>query len=732
MQRQRLQLALEALSASTWRRLEEFASEFLVSDFPDLRTMASPAGDGGRDAEIFTFEDDPSHVLQYSVADDWNAKIRATVKRINETNPAVQVLTYVTNAQIGADGDELKAELRRVHEIHIDYRDKSYFLDRFRSSYATERASEALATDLVDPLLAQAGVVNRRISVLSGEEARAALVVLSLQLKDDAQDKGLTKLSFEALVRSTLLHTSSENRMTRKELFSRIYALLPYDSTAHTDDLISSAIERLKKKVIRQHTKEDEYCLTYEEHSRVSKYKNELEISETELQLEIQNVIKSSAVGTNVDHELTAISLRARRILEKVLYHHAESFACAVVADTMAKFAGVRVQEIVMEDLTSTRTEKGSQESNPDLLAAIIREVLVSNSEQIQIYLRELSDAYTLMAFLRATPDVQSAIKKIFSHGEIFLDTTVLLPVIAEELLADGEGDFQRILAAASAAGIGFHVTYGVLEELSSHIIRGLAYARGSYSVWEGSIPFIFEVYVRAGNDPARFGRWIENFMGETRPAEDLGIYLKERFGVQPTSLEDEVAKAPAELRHAVDEIWQKIHEQRRDKPGAGFVDPMTIIRLAKHDTENYVGVIQKRRTEASSPLGYSAWWLTFDRLASKVADRLRSEYGIRPPQSPILSMDFLAQCLSVGSIRPKVSKVASKALPLMIEPRNVSFLTKELIEEAKTIRKQMEGTPEHVIARNVRDHLDKARQQMGPIAARGVDTFYDELAKEF
>jgi hypothetical protein len=733
MTSQRIQLALEQLSASNWQRLETFASEFLISEFPDLRTSASPSGDGGRDAEIITFKDDPIHVLQYSVTPKWPSKIRDTAKRLKKTNPQAQILTYVTNVQLGADADEIKNELKREYKLFLDVRDKGYFLERFRSTPATEKASEALAADLVDPLLAEAGVIEKASGVLTGEESRAALVLLSLQLKDDTQEKGLTKLSFEALVRSVLMDTDADHRMAKAELFAKVRALVPQDPTQHVDQLIDSAITRLKKRVLRHYPKEDEYCLTHDESVRVSAYRSDLAVGEAELQLEIQHIVQAVTTIDELNEEVRALAVRTRRILEHVLYSRAELFAGAVLAGTMAKFASVRIQEVVLNDQSQHQPTKGTREADPDLVTALIREVLMGKSAQIQTYLRDLANAYTLMAFLRTTPDVQSAIKKIFSHGEIYLDTTVLLPLLAEELLGHGEGEFQRIVQIATEAGIEFFVTDGVLEELASHLQRGLAYFRNTYANWEGGIPFIFEAYVRAGADPGFFSHWIENFMGDSRPIDDLGVYLQEKFGVTRTSLEAEMLKAPAELRQAVDQIWSAIHEKRRERRGnQTALDPLTIIRLAKHDTENYVGVVQKRHNETVSPLGFSAWWLTFDRLALTVADTLRTKFGITPPASPILSLDFLAQCLALGSIRSKIPKGAAQSLPMMIEPRTVSFLTKDLLDEAQIIRKEMEGTPEHVISRRVRDYLDEARQRMGPMATRGVETFYDELPTEF
>lgn len=54
MNRKLFELALERLRPSDWEHFEELSSAFLASDFPSLRTMASPSGDGGRDSELFS------------------------------------------------------------------------------------------------------------------------------------------------------------------------------------------------------------------------------------------------------------------------------------------------------------------------------------------------------------------------------------------------------------------------------------------------------------------------------------------------------------------------------------------------------------------------------------------------------------------------------------------------------------------------------------------------------
>src|SRR5215472_7096649 len=97
----RLALALERMSSGDWLDFERFAAEFIAPEFPSLRTTASPHGDRGRDGQMYVVEEDPNTVVQYSVAQDWAAKIRATVNRLKETMPSTRTLIYATNQIIG-------------------------------------------------------------------------------------------------------------------------------------------------------------------------------------------------------------------------------------------------------------------------------------------------------------------------------------------------------------------------------------------------------------------------------------------------------------------------------------------------------------------------------------------------------------------------------------------------------------------------------------------------------
>ena len=727
MSRKRLELALRELQAPNWERFERFASEFLAAELPDLRTVASPAGDEGRDAELFSPAGDTVQVLQYSVTTSWKQKIRNTAKRITNTIPSAQLLIYVTNQLIGAEADEAKRELRREFRLHLDVRDRNYFLERYQRSPQTEAAAEALATDIVDPYLKSNGVLKRPSAVLDSDEAKAAHVYLSLQFRDDVQEKGLTKLSFEALVRAVLIHTNLEKRMARAEVKQKVRHLLPNDDPTRVDQLTDGALSRLTKRAIRHWQRADEFCLTHDESQRVAEYIAAHELDEIVLVEEIRTVIGGSvAPGLTSSLDLADASLRVRRILERCLYSRAESFAAAVFAGNTAAFATDHLPTTILDDLRLSPPAKEDVAGTPEWLAAVIREILASPGEATQVYLRELADAYTLMAFLRQTPDVQRAVEKMFSHGEIWLDTSAILPLLAEELLEEDKRQFQRMFQLAVQAGIEFFVTDGVIEELDRHIHRACLCSRSTGS-WEGRIPFLLEAFIQAGRSIDGFSPWTELFRGPNRPVADIFDFLRESFQIQQRSLEARAAEATEDFRYAVQEAWHSIHERRRERHG-GLVEPIVVNRLSRHNAENYVGVIQQRRQEKSSAFGYSAWWLTLDRSALAVRDIVGREFRIPAFDSPILSLDFLAQYLTFGPVRARLSKASLRSLPVVLEPRLVQFLTRELLEEASRIRAEMKALPEPIVRRRIRDRLDQARRTMGPLAARGVEAVLDEL----
>jgi hypothetical protein len=722
MTRDRFDLALERISSSDWQLFEKLASEFLTVEFSELRTVASVTGDRGRDAFLFTPEGDSSILLQYSISEDWPGKINATMRRVKKEFPDLSILVYVTNRVVGAKADDLRTRLRTKYGVHLDVRDRSWFLDRLHSNVQRERAASDLAKRIVDPYLAGKGVIAGKSSALSEDEVKAAFVYLNLQWQDDNRSKGLTRVCFEALVRAALRDTDSENRLKRDEVRAQVRSIL----STHPDDLVDrftdSALHRLTKRSVRHWVASDEFCLSHEERQRLKERLASLEKSDVSFRKRIEELVLS--LGSKIPNIasvdlLNDVAERINRIMSSLLLSRGESFANSVIDGQLSRLDLGDLPALVVKDLARyPDVESDLKGRLPDLIVRVIPELLSNPGDKSHRYLRSLADTYTLLAFLRETPDVQSAITKMFSHGDFWLDTSVVLPVFADDLLPPAGRQFTKLLVAARNSGLKLRITPGVLEEIDRHINRCMAYAR-SFSDWTGKVPFLFEKYSLSGRPVNGFSSWLENFRGQVRPEDDIADYLQRFFGIEVISLEEQADAAPSDLRHAVQEIWHEAHEARRNSFWAEL-DALSAQRLVKHDVENYLGVVVRRNAERGSPFGFSSWWLTLDRIAFDVANRLKGRIDGRVPSSPVLSPDFLVNYLAFGPIRSRIPKSTESAFPLALDVRAGEYAPEELITLAEQYREEMKSLPEHVITRKIRDRLDEAKARTGPLAEGG------------
>ena len=731
MSRERLHLALDHLRAEQWKLFEEFASAFLSSQYPNLRTVASPSGDDGRDAELFSYDGRVATILQYSVAKDWQKKIRKTALRISKQLSNTRIVIYVTNQSILSMADSLKTEILNNYGLVLDIHDRDWFLDRFAGDEHRESVSEALAAKIVDPYLASKGVLERSAPTLTSSELRVALTFLQLQWEDDTREKGLTRLAFEALVKMVLRNTNKDSRLARSEIHDQIGAMFSNHDRERLVTLVDSALNKLTKRVIRHWVQADEFCLTYEESVRVQDRLAGLEIASAALDSEIRTILLDYIEEEESDERDVLIDL-ARITINHYLVERGEAFASAI---TDNRTLAIGVEEL--RDSTAAVIERAAQGEAAEARAKLrqivfetVRELLTEPTPIVQRHLRTKADAYTLFAFLGRTPDIQRAVSKMFSHGRIWLDTTIVLPLLAEELIVGEHRRFSQMIRAASDAGLKLYVTPGVIEEVERHINRCVTFVNKAAYEWKGNVPFLAEAYMRAGRSINGFISWIEHFEGRERPEDDLAEYFLEFHSIKREGLEAEEEKAAEPFRLAAERAWQEAHSARR-RAGDEGMDEITFNRLVRHDVENYVGVVERRRAEEVSPLGYSAWWLTIDRLARQVDESIKKELRFDSPPSPVMSADFLVNYLTVGPIRSRVRRDVDNSLPLALDMESTAELPDDLLFEAQRIRGEAVGVSEHVIRRRVRDSLDAAKRRRGRVMAEGIQAVLNRIRSE-
>ena len=426
----------------------------------------------------------------------------------------MRVLVYVSNCRIGADADEFKLELQQRNRIHLDVRDANWFIERVNSNADRQEAAEELARVVVDPLLAGDDIIARKAQALTGAEARTGLLYLALQWKDVTREKGLTKLSYEALVKAALRGTSSTHRLTRQEVHDRVTAIIPMQDRASLNQHVNSALARMTKKTVRHWMQADEFCLTFEEQQRVNDRHAELELEDGDFETETRVVVGAVADALNIDliDKLPELGVRVKLLLDRFVLNRGEAFASAVVSGDLRRLDMEDLKDLVIADVGNFG-DAGLGGGIIDLLTNTLEEVIWSGGPAVQSYLRRSTDTYTLLAFLRETPDVQQVVEKLFSHGSVWLDTSIVLPAMAETLLDEERQRFSRLLRIARDAGLDLRITPGVLEEVERHLNRSMSCLHAQES-WEGRTPFLLAMYAASGQPVSDFPCWTEQFAG--------------------------------------------------------------------------------------------------------------------------------------------------------------------------------------------------------------------------
>lgn len=722
---ERLDLALKHLRPSDWERFERLASTFLASEFPGIRTMASAGGDGGRDSELFAPGGKANVVIQYSVTQDWSDKIRGTVKRLKETFPDSHVLIFMSNQQIGAKADKLKEELSG-QAIFLDIRDRSWFVERTNLDGNRSAAAAELARVIVDPYLESRSIIDRTVSPLAGsplagQEARTALFFLEMQWRDENLSKGLTKSAFETLVRAALHGTSPLTRVTRSQIHTRVHEFLPQYSFSQLVPFIDAALRRLNKKAVRHVQKDDEFSLSYEETEKVKDRAAAISLLNDAFEADVFDI--AGAGGVQTEEKLKLIATLAHNIIERYFLRRGEEFAASLARDADPPLDAADLKTIAIEVAPSEELVKNRE--NVQFLLHVVTTLMTNPSDSTREYLRVLSDSYTLFAFLEEVPDVQKVTKKLFTHGEIWLDTSVLLPVFAEQAFPRDMRPFTNLFEQAKAAKLKLYVTSGILEEIERHL--NLCEVFNRTDNWEGRVPYVFSRYVVSGKSTDGFAGWCEQFRGKYQPVQDIAEYLSETFAIEVLSpvISDSLDSA---VLSAVREYWQGVQDKRRSS-GGGF--SINAYRLAEHDAENCISVLSERHLRSGkAPLGYTSWLLTLDSAARKMLLQLDREIANEIKHSIVISVDFLMKYLAFGPNRDRVHDSAGRLPYVFASP--FLEIPKELLAIAQHTRSESGKMPERIIQRRIREELDRQKSKAGVVQIAGLDAAYEAINEMF
>jgi hypothetical protein len=710
----RLAVALANLQPTDWKAFEDFASVFLTDEYPDLRVLAG-SGDKGRDA---IFQSESSGVVaQYSVTPEWRSKIRETIERLGAEKIRFTVLIYATNRAIAVLADELKVELRRGG-VELDPRDPaSYFLPRIDRSTATRRAAQELSRRVVDDMLPTTDAVQS--SPLSTFEMKAGLLYLELQLADAGADRNLTKLTYEAVVLGVLADVGPKRRLTRNEIVANVQTRFPGHEPVRIKELVSGALGRLQTKVRVTYQKStDSFALHAAERAQLVYRAAELAAERLSLRSEIALIVAArekaldlSLRAADSDHFIDVIE----EVVESLLEHQGTEFVSAIESRVpsvsrvdlydLAKAAiypkakalkeALRIDEPVVQDLVELATDS-------------VGELISRPGETMQAHLRQLADAYTLLAFIQQTPDVQKAVAQLFSRGTLVLDTTVILPVFVETARPIEEQRYTNLLRAARSAGLDLVVTHGVLNEIETHLERGLACERRG-DTWIGPRPFVYRQWIEFWPDRQSYSSFVDSFMGKSNPEGDLQDFLSTHIGIKTEDLGDKSRTFDVSVVGVVSEIFR----ERKQRYAIADPDGMGVDIRVLHDVEMFLGVLAMRHDEEPSVFGYEAWLVTSDGASFRMRD-LAADRGVKFASSPAMHPNFLSNLLALGPSRTAMEPSVKRLLPVALDLEAHGWGVPGLSAIAESIRSDHQAEPEWKIRRKLREAMERVKAGRG------------------
>ncbi len=533
-----------------------------------------------------------------------------------------------------------------------------------------------------------------------------------MQSRDESASKGLTKSCFEALVKCSLRGTSAQNRKRRDEVRAHIQGLLPQHSPNQLNPLIDAALKRLSKTVIKHWAKLDEFHLSFEEVQRTQDRVTELALLNQAFADDVTDILKSDVKLPEARFD-EIIGL-AREIVERYFFRLGEEFAQCLVGKQDVPLHEDIISSIILERIPTGRPCVGTTWA--PFLENLLMQILRTPSSATTELLHLLSTSYTLFAFLSEVPDVQKATKKLFEHGTIWLDTTALLPLVAEQAFPEDMRPFTELMVQLQRAGTKLVVTAGVLEEVERHLNVCNHYRRSTN--WIGRIPYVFARFSLAGRRPSDFQGWVDRFMGEHRPVEDLADYFRDLGGIELVEIPS-FENIDGDVVNSVRNYWHEVQDNRR-KSEAGM--NINAFRLAEHDTENYLAAIAQRRQQpGGSVLGYSSWLLTLDSAAWTLLGKVDQEVRHNIRHAPVISLDFLFKYLAFGPRRDRIDTSGNGSARIFVTSIYES-IPNDLIQVAEQVRLKSAGLPERLIQRRIRDELDKQRMLAGEVQHAGLD----------
>lgn len=615
--------------------------------------------DGGADGFIendFEQVGHPSRFFQASKQANVSAKIRHTVKRLQEAGREVKRLYFASSLTI-PNSDRLAHEIGEEFDVSISIYDRTFFEQHANDSTPVQLAFDhylRASTAFLDELKAPSFPSNSPIP-----NAQAVCAFLGQELERRLGTVKTLEAVCDSLILWTLEGTDPDKSifLTKDQIAETVIAIIPSAKRFFREHL-TDRLAALQKKVSGQrqinHHRKDGYCLPFETRQTI----REATVSDEKLKADVTASFTTRLAhrgGDQLDPKtLTAMPWLLHKTLEGV-FERQGADAARHFLDAEKQGEALNNKAIVQlaeELLHASSIKPDQQQVALDQMRHVLRDIFYAPTPVERTYCSRLSRTYMLLFTLRNTPDVIDYFNAMAGKFELSVGCDIILHAISEYYLpaeAQMAANALKIIAQAEST---LYITESTLEELHSHIYASDREYHSSYADIEAHVDYALasqsdRILIRAYyysklevDNPKRPRSWkqfLGNFFtydamtGSTSAVsmKTLRDTLANRFRLRFLSHEEMRKGIPRQdIEKLTDKLYDLRHGCREQDRVKAENDALQILRVHQaRELEDKIG---------GNPFGYRNWWLTQETLSSAAAAavfprRRDSRYVMRP-----------------------------------------------------------------------------------------------------
>ena len=600
--------------------------------------------DGGQDGFIRQEFNSPTHFIQISKQKDTSAKVRMTIRRIQESR-SIEKLTYVTS-QEESEKDLLEAKIKRDLGVEVVIHDKRWLLIQ---STVHERAGNTLL-EYSKPLVEGLQKIKEKERKLNSDE-RLRIVVY---LESEAQSLPHSE-NFQTLCLDTLIYHALENTDPSKNKFME---------QSEIEEFIRSVSPKVLAKSPVNLTNRLEFLSSKENDPRIRRHP----INKYALPFEVRNSFddKNLAIENSEDAFMGSVNTR----LNLLKIEEVDKFRPFIVSSVKHAIMETYRQQAInflnsfhkqnfetdirVFDIISTYLKEFDLSNQEfalcfDVSSLLVRHICYSAKPAEIKFITYLMKYYTLRFLMDGDETISQYFSDMAKRLRLFVGTDIIVRCLSETLVNKSSQAMTNTIRMLKEAGVQLFMPRQVANEVYFHICNSDTEFQLHYASWYRHATLdvtknIGKILIRAffyaylepekhATQPRNWSHYLSFFgsanwfSGTKSNEDDFTSFLLEKFGFDFIEA-DEVREAIN--AETVSELTDKVLELRdSDSDGAKI--------LAQDDAEIALFVDNERtrlQERVTTDLyGINTWWLTEETkiLSALKALKQRSDVVMHP-----------------------------------------------------------------------------------------------------